>query len=78
MTWLRLDNCCSELGCRRPARHAHLCGLCYLGATPAVRALCNLIDGQPTQPVDSVAVAECCALEALLDVPWREDLRPAA
>lgn len=55
------------------------CPEMHLGADVAraareVRELVDLYDGQVTQPIDSIVIAECAALEALMyDVPaWGE------
>lgn len=85
-THLRLDQCCANDGCLRPARHAGICTACYMASSPAVRATADLLDRldrervrehlelladalQPTESIDPVAVRECCALEALWDLP---------
>jgi hypothetical protein len=41
---LRYEQCCETEGCKRPIRHGDLCSACYRGATPAVRAVCDLMD----------------------------------
>lgn len=80
----RIGACCSRAGCTRPARE--LGGLCtphWLGLLPAARwslqmaAEMQLDSVQQTEPVDSPAIVEACALEAILDVPWDERRRAA-
>lgn len=72
----RMGKCCSRAGCSRPARE--LGGLCtshWMGLTPAERwslqmdAELQLDLPGGTEPIDSRAIAECCVLEAILDMP---------
>jgi hypothetical protein len=76
-THLRLDQCCEEPGCTKPARRGDLCVGHYMAASPAARAVCDLMDRvgrpAPTEPLDTRAVRECCALEDLYELPaWGE------
>lgn len=36
---LRWEQCCSEPGCKAPARYGELCTRCTMAATPARRAV---------------------------------------
>lgn len=72
----RIGKCCSRVGCSRPARE--LGGLCtphWMGCTPTERWALQMDaehefgQVQRTEPVDSAAIAECCALEEILDLP---------
>lgn len=66
------ENCCAEDHCTKPARHGELCVAHYMAASPAVRAVCDLLDR-----VD----ARCAQAErhlAVLEAIWTAPAVPAA
>jgi len=72
----RIGRCCSREGCSKPARElGGLCTPCWMGLTPTERwslqtdAEVQLDRLARTDPIDSRAVAECCALEDLWEAP---------
>jgi hypothetical protein len=72
---LRRENCCENPGCTRPRHIGSLCAQCFQGATAARRSVELLAhraaseEKQPTEPIDSLAVALCVELEAIFELP---------
>jgi hypothetical protein len=61
------ENCCAEDHCIRPARHGELCVAHYMAASPAVRAVCDLLDRVDAQCAR--AERELAVLEAIWSAP---------
>ena len=68
--------CCVK-ACMAPVRfHGNYCARHYYGLSAAQRAALEWEDAQPTEPIDTEAIAECVALEALLAIEWADDAHP--
>lgn len=66
------ENCCAEDHCTKPARHGELCVAHYMAASPAVRAVCDLLDR-----IDARCAREDRQL-ATLEAIWTAPPVPAA